>query len=449
SPVVKYTITFNSNGGSAVENATVNHGEKVIKPADPTKEGYTFAGWFIDTDLQTAYDFETAVTSDLTLYAKWTESSPVVKYTITFNSNGGSAVENATVNHGEKVTKPADPTKEGYTFAGWFIDTDLQTAYDFETAVTSDLTLYAKWTVNTYTITFNSNGGSAVENATVNHGEKVTKPADPTKEGYTFAGWFSDVELQTAYDFETAVTSDLTLYAKWTVNIYTITFNSNGGSAVENATVNHGEKVIKPADPTKEGYTFAGWFIDTDLQTAYDFETAVTSDLTLYAKWTVNTYTITFVVKGKAGAAVAEATVFVGETSVKTDEEGKATFELEKGEYTYKVLASNFKEATGGFTVADEAMEVTVSLEPTGIIQPNSLANVQVYPNPFNEKLILSGVAKVKRITISTITGSIVVDRPHDGSNEVEIQTSELNVGMYVVTLITDNNRISKKVIKK
>ena len=208
-PEETYTVTFDSDGGSEIKPVTVKDGEKVTKPeADPTKDGYTFKGWF---NGDTEYDFETAVTANITLKAKW--EVVVVNYKVTFDSDGGSEVAAAVVKDGAKVTKPADPTKTGYTFKGWLNGADV---YDFEKAVTANITLEAKWEIVTYTVTFDSADGSEVKSVTVNHGEKVTKPEDPTKDGYAFKGWFN---VDEEYVFETAVTANITLKAKWEVII--------------------------------------------------------------------------------------------------------------------------------------------------------------------------------------------------------------------------------------
>ncbi len=273
-----YTVTFDADGGSAVDTQTVAHGATATAPEAPTKEGYTFAGWFVG---ETAYDFSTAVTADVTVKATWTQNT----YTFTFDTDGGSAVDALTVAHGATATAPADPTKEGYTFAGWFVG---ETVYDFETAVTADVTVKAKWTINSYTVTFNADNGTENNSVSVEHGSTATAPADPTKEGYTFAGWFVG---ETAYDFNTAVTANLTIKATWTLNAYTVTFDADGGSAVSAQTVNHGATATAPADPTKDGYVFAGWFVG---ETAYNFEKAVTGNVTLKAKWTLNSYTVIF-----------------------------------------------------------------------------------------------------------------------------------------------------------
>ena len=144
-------------------------------------------------------------------------SAAKASHTVTFDSNGGSAVKAQTVKNGAKASKPASPTKSGYTFKGWYSDKSLTKAYDFNSTVRSNLTLYAKWEKKaTYTVTFNSNGGSAVKAQSVSSGARASKPANPTKAGYAFKGWYSDKSLTKAYDFTSAVKSNLTLHAKWT-----------------------------------------------------------------------------------------------------------------------------------------------------------------------------------------------------------------------------------------
>ena len=220
-------------------------------------------------------------------------------YTVAFNSNGGSSVAAQKVVTGKSATKPADPKRSGYVFGGWYADAKLTRAYDFKTAVKADATLYAKWSKNpapapkTFTVTFNSNGGSAVSAAKVTEGKAVAKPADPTRSGFTFGGWYSDAKLTKAYDFKAVVKGDLTLYAKWTKNstpapqpkTFTVTFNPNGGSAVAAQKVAEGKAAAKPADPKRDGYAFGGWYADAKLTKAYEFKAAVKADVTLYAKW--------------------------------------------------------------------------------------------------------------------------------------------------------------------
>ena len=225
------------------------------------------------------------------------------EYTVTFNAYGGYPTpDEQHVKSGEKAVLPVAPTLKGYTFAFWYLGEDEQnaTAYDFDTPVTGDITLTAKWNINKYTVTFNSYGGTPVPPAQeVEYGLTATKPDDPTLKGYTFAFWYlgDDEQNATAYDFNTPVTENITLTAKWNINKYTVTFNSYGGTPVPPAQeVEYGLTATKPDDPTLKGYTFAFWYLGDDEQnaTAYDFNTPVTENITLYANWKKNIYTVTY-----------------------------------------------------------------------------------------------------------------------------------------------------------
>ena len=245
----QYTITFNSNGGSAVGSITQNYGTSVAKPADPTRTGYTFAGWYSDSGLTTAVSWPyTMGASNVTFYAKWT----VNNYNLTFDANGGTGGSGPTPTpYGAGITAPT-VTRTGYTFNGWSPTVPA-------TMPAADSTYTAQWTINQYTITFNSNGGSAVSPITQNYGTSVSKPADPAKTNYDFAGWYSDSGLTTAVTWPYTIgASDVTFYAKWTLKQHTVSFISNGGSAVPSITQNYGTNVAEPAAPTRTGYTFAG-----------------------------------------------------------------------------------------------------------------------------------------------------------------------------------------------
>ena len=138
----KYTVTFDSNGGSKVSNKTVVSGNTVSKPTDPTRSGYEFLGWYLNGS---KYNFSTKITKNITLVAKWekVESKPVeTKYTVKFDSKGGSKVSNKTVVSGNTVSKPTDPTRSGYEFLGWYLN---GSKFDFSTKITKNITLVAKW----------------------------------------------------------------------------------------------------------------------------------------------------------------------------------------------------------------------------------------------------------------------------------------------------------------
>lgn len=140
------------------------------------------------------------------------DPAEAVTYTVSFNTDGGSAIEAQTVESGAVATRPANPTKEGFAFDNWYTSSALTTVFNFATPITVDTVLYAKW-INTYTVTFDTDGGSEVEPQTVVSGGTATQPEDPTKDSFTFDGWYDSEDAE--YDFATPVTEDITIYAKW------------------------------------------------------------------------------------------------------------------------------------------------------------------------------------------------------------------------------------------
>ena len=230
----QYTITFDTDGGSAVNPLKVDYNSAVTAPAAPTKEGHTFVGWTPELP-------KTMPANDITVKAQW----KAVAYTITFDTDGGSAVAPITADYNTAITAPVSPVKEGYTFAGW------QPALP-ATMPLNGLTVKAQWKANEYTITFDTDGGSAVSPITAGYNTSITAPAAPAKEGYTFLGW--EPELP-----KTMPLNGLSVRAKWQVNQYTITFNTDGGSDVASVTGDYGTEVASPDAPVKYGYTFKGW----------------------------------------------------------------------------------------------------------------------------------------------------------------------------------------------
>lgn len=188
------------------------------------------------------------------------------------------------------VSLPADPVKEGYTFVGWYYDSEFTTPYAGE-PIYADTSLYAKFEINRYTVTFNSDGGSAVASQTVDWNTSASL-STPTRDGYAFKGWY--LSDGTQYTNQ-AIKADTTLTAKWERNRFTVTFDSNGGSKVENQTVML-NKTVTLSTPTRMGYNFVGWYMADG--TKYENQ-PVTDDLTLTAHWEVIMCTVTFYVDGE------------------------------------------------------------------------------------------------------------------------------------------------------
>ncbi len=423
---MKYTVDFNSNGGSTVTSQAIDYNELVSEPTAPTKEGYTFIGWFKDSELTTSWTFasDRVPASDIILYAKWdvrtdtaykvehyqqnivgdeytlfeteeltgttdTEVTASAKtytgftentssaeriasgniegdgnlvlklyydrdeYTVTFKDHDGTVKKTDTIRYEGAATAPTDPTKEGYTFTGWDVD---------YSNVTSDLTITAQYSINQYTITFDTAGGSNVASITQDYGTSIIAPEDPVKEGYTFNGWYQEAALTTPWTFSSdqVLVSDITLYAKWDVrtdtaykveyyqqnivgdeytlfeteeltgttdtevtasaktytgfientstaarvasgnisgdgslvlklyydrNEYTVSFKDHDGTDIDTETVRYEGIATAPSDPTRSGYTFRGWYEDEALTKAFDFDTPIVEDKTLYARW--------------------------------------------------------------------------------------------------------------------------------------------------------------------
>ena len=303
----QYTVTLDSNGGGAVTPSTVmvTYGEDC--PAMPVLQwaGHIFYGWYdaqiggrqyVNADGHSTARYDK--TENCTLYAIWSDAPDC---TVTFDPNGGVLAGKTTSEQRSNDSvqyKPDDPTKEGHSFLGWYKDSACTQRWDFSDWVTGDMTLYAGWRANSYTITFNTAGGSAIDPITQDYGTTINAPAAPTKTGYTFTGWDTAIPA-------TMPAHNMTITAQWTVNQYTITFDTDGGSEVAPITQDYGTAITAPAAPTKTGYTFIGW--DSELPATMPAE-----NVTVTAQWSINQYTITFDTAG--GSEVAPITQNYGTT---------------------------------------------------------------------------------------------------------------------------------------
>lgn len=314
---VYYTVKFNSNGGSAVESQSVEAGKKVKRPVNPTLDGYSFIDWYSDVAFTKAWGFETmTVESNMTLYAKW-GNADVTYYTVKFDTDGGSAVDSQRVKSGDKADLPSEPTKDGYTFDGWYADAARGTAWNFNTdTISSDTTIYVKWLKLDnpaddvyYTVTFDTNGGSAVNSQSIKSGETIDFPVVPTKDGYEFGGWYADAALTTPWNIDVdTIRRETVIYAKWDpiggggngggggdviIGSDNVTATFNIGLSARKAglsnpvaqTVKSNSKLNAP-NVTRNGYTLDGWYIE-DGNTAWNFgNDRITKNTTLFARWT-------------------------------------------------------------------------------------------------------------------------------------------------------------------
>ena len=270
----KYTITFDTNGGSEIAPITQDYGTEIAAPANPTRKGYTFKGW--DKEIP-----KTMPAENITVKAQW----EINQYTITFDTNGGSEIAPITQDYGTEIAAPANPTRKGYTFKGW--DKEIP-----KTMPAENITVKAQWEINQYTITFDTNGGSEIAPITQDYGTEITAPDNPTRKGYTFKGWDKEIP-------ETMPAENMTVKAQWEINQYTIAFDTNGGSEIAPITQDYGTEITAPDNPTRKGYTFKGW--DKEIP-----ETMPAENMTVKAQWEINQYTIAFDTNG--GSEIAPIT---------------------------------------------------------------------------------------------------------------------------------------------
>lgn len=225
------TISFNSDGGSVVEEINASEGETIDAPVAPTKLGYTFEGWYLEDVL---YTFDKMPADSIELIAHW----EAIAYTLIYELDGGeNHIDNPdSITIEDQDVLLSDPIKEGYRFEGWYLDE----LYEVEVSsislndFTETYTLYAKWEIKTYTITFIENGGSSVADMTTTFNTLIEAPSEPTREAYTFEGWYIDRVYITKFVFDTMPSNDITLYAHWVFDQnYTYTGYYSGADGLD------------------------------------------------------------------------------------------------------------------------------------------------------------------------------------------------------------------------
>jgi len=309
-----FAVTYENDGSYADKTNVTTYSVKSLPVAlvNPTKDGYTFAGWYLN-DVKVT-EIPAGTTGDIKLVAKWAE----VSYNINYQLDGGVNAEAnpATYTVLDEVTL-AEPTKEGYNFLGWYLDNELVTKIALGT--TGDVEVIAKWEVVGYGITYNLDGGVNAETNpsafTIN--DEVVLAA-PTKTGYNFLGWYLDDACTVSLEkIENGTTNNVEVYAKWELANYNITYNLDGGSndGSNPATFTVEDEVVLAA-PTKSGYDFLGWYLDDAYTVSLEkIEKGTIGDLTVYAKWEKIkvTKTIKYQLDGGINPTDAPTSYVVGE----------------------------------------------------------------------------------------------------------------------------------------
>ena len=355
--IAKYTVTFNVNGGNGGQSSAVmvGYGEPMpsINKTAPSRSNYTFMGWYDNTDWTkgTQYYKEDNLsaraynkTSNITLYAGWEQKEQNTTYTVAFNLNSGNGTTPSSVKATNGSSMPSItstlPSKVGYTFMGWYDNSDYTKGKQYYTDKNKSArsydkkaatTLYAGWKANTFTVSYNSNGGSgstASHTCTYDKDCKLSSNGF-TRSGYIFTGWKKSNTgnvIAAGSSIKNVVTSGtITYYAQWSSATYTVSFNINNGSGTvpSSVTATYGSSMpsITSAFPSRTGYTFMGWYDNADYTKGTEYYTKDNKSArtynkyaatTLYAGWKVNTYTVSFNLNSGNGTTPSSVSVAYG-----------------------------------------------------------------------------------------------------------------------------------------
>ncbi|QSD78473.1 InlB B-repeat-containing protein [Listeria monocytogenes] len=311
-----YIATFNNDGTTTTQ--TVDYQEALTEPTEPTKDGYTFEGWYDAQTGGTKWNFATnkMPANNITLYARYSVKS----YTATFDKEGTTTTQ--TANYDSLLTEPAAPTKDGYTFDGWYDAETGGTKWNFATnkMPAKNVTLYARFTVKSYTATFDKDGTTTTQ--TVNYDSLIQEPTAPTKDGYTFTGWYDAETGGNKWDFAAnkMPAKNVTLYARFSTNAYTATFDTEGTTTTQ--AVDYDSLLTEPTAPTKDGYTFDGWYDAETGGNKWNFATnkMPAKNMTLYARFSLKAYTATFNVEDTTTTQAVEYEALIEEPTAPTKE---------------------------------------------------------------------------------------------------------------------------------
>jgi uncharacterized repeat protein (TIGR02543 family) len=327
------TVKFESNGGTRPDGSTLLTHEFTVAlsyglvqhPGPLVKEGFSFAGWYMNPGFSgEPWNFNTKKVTDsdvpvvggiTTLYAKWEQNIYFVNFVI--SPSTATAPSRQSIPHGEKAAKPADLPQlgDGRNFTGWYTEPEFFNQWNFDNPVTSTMTLHARFSPQTRTVHFELNGGTGISRVNFSipiASGVVINPGTPSRVGFTFGGWFIDPACTISWNFATdritapdeiIAIDPMYFYARWIPNTYRVTFDWKEAAIprIQTQNIVYGERVEKPSIPANPGRAFVGWFIDPGFTTEWNFDTPLTSDRTLHARWQAAQYTVIFELRTPPG----------------------------------------------------------------------------------------------------------------------------------------------------
>lgn len=429
---VTYTAGINGSITGSISQ-TVDYDGSTSQVTAVSNPGYHFVNWTkggvtVGTNAVRSDSNVTAATS-------YTANFAISQYTISFNSNGGSAVISQTKDYGEKFTEPTTPIRTGYTLVGWYSDAGLTSAYDFNTSVSGNISLFAKWNINSYTISTTvdpSGSGTITGGGTYTFGTSVTLTATP-EAANKFVNWTDDTGRVLSINpiYKLTATNNITLKAKFAVNQYIVIFQDFDGKLLKTQTVDSGSDAAPPSNPTRVGYTFKGW------QGSY---TGITSDTTItaiYEKAPIY-YTITVNGTGTTGGGTYQANDYVTITAPSTDANGKvfAYWEINSttvsNSATYRFMATANMTFTPVYADTPPIAVPLITINDQAVITKTSATAGKI--SWFGQYTVPTGYTFVECGAVLGADNSTNLFIGGSGTATVKLSTAAPN-GQYSITL--------------
>lgn len=338
----------------------------------------------------------------------------------TFTADGTTFAPAQTIDRGEKFTKPAEPSKENHTFAGWYNGDE---KFDFDADTTNApnvLNLVAKWDINQYTVQFVSDHGSFADQP-IEHGKtiKTDELTIPKVDGYTFDDWYTDDTYSTKFDFTQPITGNTTVYAKWTANDYEVRFITEHGDAPASQNVKYNGTATNPGELTEDGYTFIGWYADEAHKTKFDFSTPITGDTKVYAKWEKNapvlpdTYALNV-----SGAFVyvdgVDVTASAGDTSLPLEKDASVRLVADPDRMPSGMVFDRWTILNGALNADDaEKFETGRTLEEFAFTMPAEPLSIEATPR-MQEEEGSDTVSVIAGVALGTAATALVAWQAYD-----------------------------------
>ena len=437
----EYIVTFIDFDGTLLKEEKVKENSSAIPPQNPERVGYTFLGWS---------ESLTNITSDKVIVALYKQNEEITsnKCTVTFNTNSETIIENQYLEKGENITEPVTPTKKGYTFLGWYLNNEKWNFIGY--VVSKDITLDAKWEINTYQINYTMNGGYSSNPILYTVEDEITLN-NPTKEGYTFIGWTTkDNHTLIFYQTIKNEIGNKHFYANFTPNTYTLSFDVNGGEeSYDDIDITYDTTYnITTQIPTRKGYTFLGWYNGSTKLTSGTWKFA--NNIYLQAHWQINTYDLIYELNG--GTVVNPSTYTVEDkiTLNNPTKEGYTflgwtTEDCDIPYLDFEIYnESNDLKFTANWSNLEFILKETDEYEVTGYLIKNSTYNNLEIPKYYNGKKITS----IKDKAFSWCSNLTNVEIPNSVTNigssafsccfsltSIEIPNSVISIGDYAFSL--------------